>query len=416
MGIPEPAECIRDTVKRPRVSVVMPCLNEALTLAACIAEARAGLAAAGVSGEVVIADNGSTDGSVEIATKHGANVVLTAERGYGNALMAGFETAQGDFIIMGDCDGSYDFTHIPRFLECLTNGSDIVIGNRFLGGIDPQAMPWLHRYIGNPLLSWLGRILFGSPIGDFHCGLRGMQRKAYRHLGMCCPGMEFAGEMVIKATLRGLQVAEVPTRLRRDGRDRPPHLRTWRDGWRNLRFMLLLSPNWLFLLPGSIVFALGLVLFSLVWMRGPFEVMGATISVNTMIASGLLSAAGFQVMLFGAAARSIAIALGLSRTYSGPASTFPLERGVLVGLMLAAVGLGALAWAALSWAQNGFGNIPLATTIESVIPSTLAILFGTEITFGSFFLSLPSVMGRPQPRSGVGIGTALGPSQGTSVC
>lgn len=232
----------------------MPCLNEAETLAACIAEAQAALKEADIEGEIIVADNGSTDGSQRIALAMGARVVEVTRKGYGNALSGGIEAAAGQYIVMGDADASYNFSHIPRIVESLLDGADLVMGNRFRGGIAPGAMPRLHRYLGNPVLTGIGRLLFRCPVGDFHCGLRGFSKAAYRRMELSTAGMEFASEMVIKSTLKGLRVTEVPTVLRPDGRSRPPHLRSWRDGWRHLRFMLLFCPRWLFLFPGLFLF------------------------------------------------------------------------------------------------------------------------------------------------------------------
>ncbi|MSX34697.1 MAG: glycosyltransferase, partial [Actinobacteria bacterium] len=253
------------------LSVVLPCLNEAETLAVCIRKARASMNELGIDGEVVIADNGSTDGSQDIARSEGARVVDVPTRGYGAALIAGITDAKGTFVIMGDADDSYDLSNLGPFIEALRGGAELVMGNRFAGGIAPGAMPALHRYLGNPVLTAVGRVLFRSPVKDFHCGLRGFRRDAILELDLRTTGMEFASEMVVKATLNKLTIVEVPTTLSPDGRSRPPHLRTWRDGWRHLRFLLLYSPKWLFLYPGIVVFLLGLILGGAL-LRGPINV------------------------------------------------------------------------------------------------------------------------------------------------
>ncbi|MTA42772.1 MAG: glycosyltransferase, partial [Actinobacteria bacterium] len=253
------------------LSVVLPCLNEAETLAVCIRKARASMNELGIDGEVVIADNGSTDGSQDIARSEGARVVDVPTRGYGAALIAGITDAKGTFVIMGDADDSYDLSNLGPFVEALRGGAELVMGNRFAGGIAPGAMPALHRYLGNPVLTAVGRVLFRSPVKDFHCGLRGFRRDAILELDLRTTGMEFASEMVVKATLNKLTIVEVPTTLSPDGRSRPPHLRTWRDGWRHLRFLLLYSPKWLFLYPGIVVFLLGLILGGAL-LRGPINV------------------------------------------------------------------------------------------------------------------------------------------------
>ena len=246
------------------LTILMPCLNEAETLATCIDKARRYLDTSGIRGEILVADNGSTDGSREIAAEHGARVVAVAERGYGAALKAGIKAAAGRYVIMGDADDSYDFSNLHPFVAKLREGVELVMGNRFKGGIAPGAMPGLHKYLGNPVLSGIGRLFFKSPIGDFHCGLRGFHRNAIAALGLESPGMEFASEMVVKATLRHKAIAEVPTTLSPDGRSRPPHLRSWRDGWRHLRFLMLFCPKWLFFYPGLVLLAAGLA--SMVWL------------------------------------------------------------------------------------------------------------------------------------------------------
>jgi glycosyltransferase involved in cell wall biosynthesis len=268
------------------LTVVMPCLNEAETLAVCVDKALAALAANGISGEVVIADNGSTDGSQAIALEHGARVVPVPLRGYGAALNAGIQAAHGKYVLMGDADDSYEFAHIPRFLKELRGGADLVMGNRFQGGIGPKAMPPLHRYLGNPVLSFLGRALFSAPIGDFHCGMRAFSKDAYARLGLRTTGMEFASEMVVKASLLGQKIVEVPTTLQKDGRSRPPHLKTWRDGWRHLRFLLMYSPRWLFLFPGLALMIVGLAL--MVWLLPAERPLGhMNLGVDTLAYAGL---------------------------------------------------------------------------------------------------------------------------------
>ncbi|MBV9252302.1 MAG: glycosyltransferase family 2 protein [Acetobacteraceae bacterium] len=279
------------------LTILMPCLNEAETLARCIAKARAFLARAGVNGEVVIADNGSTDGSQQIAEREGARVVPIPERGYGSALLGGLRAARGRYVIMGDSDDSYDFSRLERFVEKLRAGYELVMGNRFKGGIMPGAMPPLHRYLGNPVLTTVGRLFFRSPCGDFHCGLRGFDRDAILGLDLQAPGMEFASEMVVKATIRGLRITEVPATLSPDGRSRAPHLRSWRDGWRHLRFLLLFSPSWLFLYPGAGLFALGVA--SMLWLLPHRRVLaGATLDIHTLFYASLGVAVGFHSMLF----------------------------------------------------------------------------------------------------------------------
>src|SRR5580704_11299760 len=279
------------------LTVVMPCLNEAETVATCVRKAIGFLAANDISGEVLVADNGSTDGSQQLATDAGARVVPISEKGYGNALMGGIVAARGKYVIMGDADDSYDFTNLMPFVEELRKGADLVMGNRFAGGIAPGAMPPLHKYLGNPVLSFVGRLFFRSEIGDFHCGLRGFSRDSVMALNLQATGMEFASEMVVKATLAGQHVTEVPTTLAKDGRSRPPHLHTWRDGWRHLRFLLLFSPRWLFFLPGLVLLIAGLAIGAIA-VPHPFSIGSVTFDVDTLVAASAMVVIGFQSVLF----------------------------------------------------------------------------------------------------------------------
>ena len=298
----------------PEITILMPCLNEAETLAACIREAQAAIESAGVSGEVLIADNGSTDGSGELARSLGARVVDVRTPGYGSALTGGIAAARGQYVLMGDADGSYDFGELPKFLAALRAGKDLVMGCRLPAGggrVLPGAMPWTHRWIGNPVLTALGRLFFAVPAHDFHCGLRAFRRDVVLDLGLQCPGMEFASEMVVKASFVGLPMAEVPVTLRPDRRSRPPHLRSWRDGWRHLRFMLLASPRWLFLMPGLALATLSLVAF-LRLAVGPLQVGQVTFDVNTLVLAGAGLVAGTQMMLLGILATAFAVQQGIA--------------------------------------------------------------------------------------------------------
>src|SRR5580693_5203972 len=293
------------------LSVVMPCLNEAETLETCIRQAQRALRDANIVGEIIVADNGSSDGSQEIAERLGARVVQVEARGYGNALMGGIAFASGKYILMGDADDSYDFGHIPRFVERLRQGADLVMGNRFRGGIERRAMPPLHRYLGNPVLTEIGRLLFKSPCGDFHCGLRAFTKGAYARMGLRTTGMEFASEMVVKAALFNMAISEVATSLRPDGRSRAPHLRTWRDGWRHLRFLLLYSPRWLFLYPGLALMFIG-VIFSILLLPGPVMIAnGVGLDVHTLLVAGMAILVGVQSITFGFIARMYAIKNGI---------------------------------------------------------------------------------------------------------
>ena len=372
------------------LTILMPCLNEAETLALCIDKARAYLARSGIAGEVVIADNGSTDGSQAIAVSHGARVVPIAARGYGSALIGGIRGARGRYVIMGDSDDSYDFSRLEAFVERLREGWQLVMGNRFKGGIAPGAMPPLHRYLGNPVLTGIGRLFFRSPSGDFHCGLRGFDRMAILDLDLQTSGMEFASEMVIKATIGGLRITEVPTTLSPDGRSRPPHLRSWRDGWRHLRFLLLFSPRWLFLYPG--LFAIGLGALTMLWLLpGPRRVSGVTFDIHTLLYASLAVNVGYQAIQFWTFAKLYGMREGfvppdpVFRRFMGIAT---LERGLIAGLVLLILGLGIGIAAVSAWDTSQFGALSPGVTMRLVIPSATAILLAFQTAYGAFFLSV----------------------------
>lgn len=371
-------------------SIVMPCLNEAETLATCIQKALHSLAENNVAGEIIIADNGSNDGSQEIATGLGARVVNVEARGYGNALMGGIAAARGKYVIMGDADDSYDFASLGPFIHQLRAGYDLVMGNRFLGGIKPGAMPPLHRYLGNPVLTTIGRLFFRSPVGDFHCGLRGFSKSAVMSLDLHTTGMEFASEMVVKATLNGRRVAEVPTTLSPDGRTRPPHLRSWRDGWRHLRFLLLYSPRWLFLYPGGLLMLAGLMV--LLWLiPGPKKLGGVTFDVHTLLYGAAAIIIGFQAILFAVFTKIFAISEGLLPEDPRLNRAFrylTLEVGLIAGLLLILAGLGGTAYAYWYWDRLSFGNLDPSQTMRVVIPAVTALTVGCQTLFSSFFLSI----------------------------
>ena len=372
------------------LSVVMPCLNEAETLESCIRKAQRALKDANISGEVLIADNGSTDGSIEIAERLGARVVHVKAKGYGSALMGGIAAASGKYLLMGDADDSYDFGHIPRFVEKLRGGADLVMGNRFRGGIEPGAMPFLHRYLGNPVLSRVGRLFFKSPFRDFHCGLRAFSKSAYVKMGLNTTGMEFASEMVVKATLLKLPVAEVPTTLAPDGRTRAPHLRTWRDGWRHLRFLLLYSPRWLFLYPGLALMLAG-TLVGLWLLPGPATVGHVTFDVHTMVYAATFVLLGFQAAAFAVFTKIFAISEGLFPPDPAMEKLFryiTLEVGLVLGALLMAAGLGASLYAVGAWGARHFGMLDYSRTMRLVIPAALLLTLGAQTIFASFFLSV----------------------------
>ena len=368
----------------------MPCLDEAETVAACVEQARGFLARSGVSGEVIVADNGSTDGSQQLAESAGARVVVVAERGYGAALGGGIAAARGDFVIMGDADSSYDFANLDAFVERLRAGDDLVMGNRFAGGIAPGAMPALHRYLGNPVLTSIGRVLFQSPVKDFHCGLRGFKRSSALAMGLRTTGMEFASEMVVKATLMGMRVSEVPTTLSPDGRTRPPHLRSWRDGWRHLRFLLLYSPRYLFLVPGLLLGAVGAAV--LAWLiPGPRVVAGLGFDVHTMLFAAAAVLLGAQSVLFAVFTKTFAVQEGLvppdprvDRLYR----YVTLETGLVVSGVVLVAGLALAVLSVTAWAETGYGAMDVGRTMRIVIPAALLMVLGAQGVLASFFLSV----------------------------
>ncbi len=372
------------------LTVLMPCLNEAETIATCVKKAKGYIDSHNIDGEVLIADNGSTDGSQAIAEGLGARVVPVAERGYGSALLGGIAAAKGRFVIMGDADDSYDFNALDPFVEKLREGYTLVIGNRFKGGIKPGAMPALHRYLGNPVLTGFGRLFFKSPVGDFHCGLRGFDRCAIQDLGLTSPGMEFASEMVVKATLQSLRIAEVPTTLSPDGRSRPPHLRSWRDGWRHLRFLLLFSPRWLFLYPGAFLMASGLA--SMLWLLpGSRQVAGLTLDVHTLVYSAAAIVCGFQAVAFAVFTKVYAINAKLlpeDPRIAKLGNVFSLEIGIMVGLLLFLVGLAASIFAVQFWGRTAFSDLDPTVSMRIVVPSVTALILGLQVIFSSFFFSV----------------------------
>jgi len=383
---PELASTNRDL----ELSIVMPCLNEAETLATCIKKAQQSLREHNVEAEIIVADNGSTDGSQEIARALGACVVDISAKGYGNALMGGIATAHGKYIIMGDADDSYDFSALGPFIEQLRAGFDLVIGNRFIGGIKPGAMPPLHRYLGNPLLTFIGRLFFRSPIRDFHCGLRGFSKEAFLKLNLQTTGMEFASEMVVKATLQHLRVTEVPTTLSPDGRHRPPHLRSWRDGWRHLRFLLLYSPRWLFLYPGALLMMLGLLV--MFWLLpGPRMVNGVALDVHTLLYAAIAVIIGFQAIAFAVFTKVFAISEGLlpdDARLEEVMRHVSLEVGLIVGALLILFGLAGSVYAVGFWDERSFGPLDPAIVLRIVIPSATSLTLGCQILLSSFFLSI----------------------------
>lgn len=387
------------TQETPELTVLMPCLNEAETLETCIKKAQGFLEKHGVKGEVLIGDNGSTDGSQDIARRCGALVVDVAERGYGAALFHGASHAKGKYIIMGDSDDSYDFSDLMPLLEKLREGHELVMGNRFRGGIKPGAMPWKNRFIGNPILSGIGRLFFRCSCRDFHCGLRGFSAEAYKRLDLRTTGMEFASEMVIKATLLKMKIVEVPTTLSPDGRSHAPHLNPWRDGWRHLRFMLLYSPRWLFLYPGILLMATGAAV-GLWLLPGPRTIGGVTFDVHTLLFAAVAVLVGFQAVTFAVFSKIFAITERLlppdprlDRLFQ----VFSLETGLVAGLLLLAAGFGGAFYGLSTWASKSFGPLAPTQALRIVIPAGLFIALGCQTILSSFFLS---VLGLPRHRWG----------------
>ena len=375
------------------VSIVMPCLNEAETLAKCMRHAQSAIAKGRLAAEIIVADNGSTDGSQKIAKDLGAEVVDVPRKGYGSALIAGIDAAQGRFVVMGDADDSYDFEAIGPLIDKLREGYDLVVGNRFMGGIEPGAMPWSHRWIGNPVLTSISRVFFHAPVGDAHCGLRAFKKDAYEKMRLRATGMEFASEMVIKASLKGMRITEVPVVLRPDGRSRAPHLRTWRDGWRHLRFMLLFSPRWLFLYPGLALFAVG-VLLSALLLGGPLHVAGVRLDIHTLLVAGFLSLIGYQLVLFAVFTKIFAVRMGFHPPHpvlEGLFRYITLEVGLLAGALMMLAGIVGLVLAVASWQSVGFGNLDPSLTMREVIPAVLLLAIGTQTVFASFFISILSI-------------------------
>ena len=376
------------------LTILMPCLNEAETLAVCIRKARGYLERSGVRGEVLIADNGSTDGSQQIATDEGARVVDVPEKGYGAALMGGIEAARSTYVIMGDADDSYDFANLDAFVAELRQGRALVMGNRFKGGIAPGAMPWHHKYIGNPVLSFLGKLFFKTRASDFHCGLRGFNRQAALDLGLRTTGMEFASEMLVKATLSGLPISEVPTTLKPDGRTRPPHLRSFRDGWRHLRFLLLFSPRWLFLYPGLFLLALGLF-FGALTIRGPQQITPTLVlDLNTFLASAMALLLGIQAVSFALIGRRFASRYGFipkSQTFDRILEALTLERFLIAAAALIVIGFGALGWAVVTWATAGFGDLNDGIVSRFMIVALTMLVAGLQIAMNAFMSSVINI-------------------------
>jgi len=372
------------------LTVLMPCLNEAETIATCIGKAQLAMRDYGITGEVLVADNGSTDGSQQIATQQGGRVVHVEQKGYGSALLGGIQAARGTFVIIGDADDSYNFLDIPLFVEKLRDGYELVMGNRFAGGIAHGAMPILHKYLGNPLLSRMGKLFFHCPCNDFHCGLRGFSKSAVIELDLRTTGMEFASEMVVKATLHKMRITEVPTTLSRDGRSHPPHLRTWRDGWRHLRFMLMYSPRWMFLYPGIVLMLLGLISGLWLW-PGPSTIGNVEYDVHALIFSAAAVLIGYQAVVFAFLSKIFAITEGLlpeDPRMNQLFKFFTLEVGLLAGSMLLLLGILGSAWAICLWSVRTIETFDSPQTLRIIVHSVLALTLGCQTILFSFFFSV----------------------------
>ncbi|MCK7593319.1 glycosyltransferase family 2 protein [Pseudomarimonas salicorniae] len=372
------------------LSIVLPCLNEARTLVGCIEEAKSFLAESGIVGEVVVADNGSSDGSPALARSSGARVVDARERGYGSAIMAGVSGARGRYVAIGDADQSYDFSSLAPFINRLRDGADLVVGNRFLGGIERRAMPLLHRYLGNPVLSFIGRLFFRVDLGDFHCGLRAANRRRLLDLALATKGMEFASEMIVKAALAEYRIEEVPTKLRVDGRDRRPHLRTWSDGWRHLRFLLLFSPRWLFFYPGLVAIAAGLA-GHIVLLMGPVGVVGVELDVHTLLYTSASMLGGAQAVFFGIFAKLFGLYSGTlppDPRFERAVARVPFESWLALGALLSVSGFALSLWALFTWGQEEFGGLVPSDMMRVTIPAVTMFLMGLQVVLGGFMMGV----------------------------
>lgn len=370
------------------VSAVMPCLNEEKTLGLCIEKIRRVFDELGIAGEVVVADNGSTDRSIEVAESHGARVVHERRKGYGAALLAGISAARGRIVVMADADDSYDWAVLGDYVRKIEEGYDLVMGNRFKGGIEPGAMPSLHRYLGNPVLSTLARVMYRIPINDFHCGMRAFTREAFARMSVRMPGMEFATEMVVNASHAGLRIAEIPTRLYPDKRDRPPHLRSFRDGWRHLRFILTYAPDWLYLIPGGLMFVLGMGGMAML-ASGPVLIGKFSVGIHFLALASLLALLGANIIGFGLLARLINAKrnpISEGSSFGRLLSWFSLERGLIIGGGLAVAGLSLDLWVLIEWIARGFGD--MAGTVHIAFVATTVMLLGVNAAFASFLFNM----------------------------
>lgn len=374
------------TLQQYELSIVMPCLNEAETIGTCVDKAMKFLTDNSINGEIVVADNGSSDGSDSIALEHGARVFYVAERGYGSALIGGINAALGKYVIMGDSDDSHDLVNLKPFIENLRLGYDLVVGNRFMGGVDKNAMPFLNRYIGNPILSGIGRVFFKSKIRDFHCGLRGFTKEAYYKMNLRTTGMEFASEMIVKATLLGMKMIEVPTKVAPPGRSGRPHLRAFSDGWRHLRFLLLYSPRWLFLYPGLMLIVLGM--FTSIWLLPGSKL---SLDIHTMLYAAAAIIIGFQGVSFAILTKTFAVQEQLLPEHERLKRLMryaTLEKGLAIGFIVTVAGLGGIFYTLYLLQKGEFSGLGITNTMRLVIASTTLMILGFQVIFSSFFYSI----------------------------
>lgn len=375
------------------LTILMPCLNEAETIEICIKKAKKSLEENNIKGEVLIADNGSNDGSQEIATKAGARVVNVPTRGYGAALIEGTKQAYGKYVIMGDADDSYDFSNIIPYVEKLREGYELVMGNRFKGGIEKGAMPWSHKYIGTPVISFIGRLFYKSKIGDFNCGMRGYDRQAILNLDLKCTGMEYASEMIVQSTLNNLKIAEVPTTLKKDGRTRPPHLKSFSDGWRHLKFLLMYSPKWLFLVPGMILMLIGLI-GTFAFIFGDLHIASVVLGVHSRLYLGAMAVVGLQMIIFSLFAKVYAVNSGMhpkEDKITKFLKNITLEKGLVLGIILTIIGLGLSIYSIVLWKNAAWGTLDPVDVMPVTIPAVYLIIIGVEMAFASFFLGILNV-------------------------
>lgn len=375
------------------LTILMPCLNEAETLEVCIKKAKKSLEENNIKGEVLIADNGSTDGSQEIAKKNGARVVDVPQKGYGSALIEGTKQAYGKYVIMGDADDSYDFSNIMPFVEKLREGYELVMGNRFKGGIEKGAMPWSHKYIGTPVISFIGRLFYKSKIGDFNCGMRGYDRQAILNLDLKSTGMEYASEMIVQSTLNGIKIAEVPTTLKKDGRSRPPHLKSFQDGWRHLKFLLMYSPKWLFMIPGIILFLIGLI-GSVAFIFGDLHIASVVLGVHSRLYLGAMAVVGLQIIIFSLFAKVYAVNSGMhpkEDKITKFLAKITLEKGLIVGILLTIVGFGLSIYSIVLWKNAEWGALEPVDVMPITIPAVYLIISGVQIAFASFILGILNI-------------------------